>query len=241
MLQSADRGVAGALKTRLGNVIEAYPPGQWATFLTNHDQNRIMSQLNGNVAEAKVAAAYLLTLPGVPFIYYGEEIGMLGVKPDEDIRLPMQWSDDANAGFTTGEPWRELNVDYETVSVAAQLDDPDSLFSTYRALIHIRNSNAALRRGDLTLLESGHSKVVAYLRQFEAESVLVVLNIDDEPVSDYALSLVESQLPSIVTLVLLLGDGELSEIALNENGGFNDYVPLSELPAQSVTIIQLSD
>src|SRR5574341_710677 len=86
--------------------LSLFQPGQFATFLTNHDQDRAMSVLNDNVDTAKNAAFLLLTSPGVPFVYYGEEIGMLGKKPDEDIRRPLQWSDDANAGFTTGNPWR---------------------------------------------------------------------------------------------------------------------------------------
>ena len=82
----------------------AFKPVQFATFLSNHDQNRVMSQLAGKVEKARVAAAMLLTAPGVPFIYYGEEIGMVGLEADEEQRTPMQWSGGANAGFTTGRP-----------------------------------------------------------------------------------------------------------------------------------------
>ena len=64
-----------------------------------------MSVFHGSMEKGKLAAVLLLTSPGTPYIYYGEEIGMQGEKPDEDIRLPMQWSADANAGFTTGTPW----------------------------------------------------------------------------------------------------------------------------------------
>ena len=69
-----------------------------------------MSDLRGERrTRRKVAADLLLTQPGVPFIYYGEEIGMSGVKPDERIRTPMQWdSTDATGGFTTGTPWEPL-------------------------------------------------------------------------------------------------------------------------------------
>ena len=73
---------AGALASSLAEVAEAYPRGSLATFLTNHDQNRIASQVNGNAASLRLAATLLLTGPGVPFIYYGEELGMTGTKPD---------------------------------------------------------------------------------------------------------------------------------------------------------------
>ncbi len=78
------------------------PDHQYATFLTNHDQNRVMSQLGGDVNKAKLAAFLLLTSPGTPFIYYGEEIGMQGKKPDENIRLPMQWTSDAECRLHHG-------------------------------------------------------------------------------------------------------------------------------------------
>ena len=73
-------------------VLESYPPHQYATFLTNHDQSRVMSELRRRDDRAKTAASLLLTGPGVPFLYYGEEIGQAGHKPDENIRTPMQWN-----------------------------------------------------------------------------------------------------------------------------------------------------
>ena len=110
----------------------AIPYAQFASFLTNHDQARVMTLLGDDVQKAKVAASLLLTTPGVPFIYYGEEIGMLGKKPDELIRTPMQWSAEANSGFTSGTPWEALNDDYAKKNAAAQLKDPASLLAHYR-------------------------------------------------------------------------------------------------------------
>ncbi|HKJ40139.1 MAG TPA: alpha-amylase family glycosyl hydrolase, partial [Anaerolineales bacterium] len=100
----SNTGINSAWKFTLNDIED----GGYATFLTNHDQNRVMSVLNGNDEKAKLASFMLLTSPGTPFIYYGEEIGMQGRKPDEDIRLPMQWNTDLNAGFSTGNPWRAL-------------------------------------------------------------------------------------------------------------------------------------
>ncbi len=82
-------GRAAPLTTAFGDTIADWPPNQSATFLTNHDQDRIMSQLRGDLPSAKLAAFLLLTSPGVPFLYYGEEIGMLGTQarradPDAD-------------------------------------------------------------------------------------------------------------------------------------------------------------
>ena len=241
MVRTAAFRTSSGLLNQLEIVLESYPPGQYATFLTNHDQDRVMSQVRGEVGNAKVAAMMLLTLPGVPFIYYGEEIGMTGVKPDEDIRRPMQWSAEDDAGFTEGDPWRALDASYATANVAAETDDPNSLLSTYRDLIHARNSSPAMLRGDFTPVESSERKVIAFLRQYETETVLVLLNIDDMPVTNYTLTLASSSMNQITTPELLLGTGDLTAPELNEAGGFADYVPLRELPAESATIIRLTE
>jgi len=115
MINTARGPLASAVGQRTAQMVADFPAGQYATFLANHDQNRLMSQLLGDEAQAKLAATLLLTSPGVPFLYYGEEIGMLGTKPDEDIRRPMQWSKNLlNAGFTNGIPWRLPEGDYRT-------------------------------------------------------------------------------------------------------------------------------
>jgi glycosidase len=85
MLNAANNGNAVSLRNHLNVVYEGFPHLQWGSFLTNHDQNRVMDVLGGNIAKAKVAASLLLTIPGIPYLYYGEEIGMYGQKPDEDI------------------------------------------------------------------------------------------------------------------------------------------------------------
>ncbi len=140
-----------------------------------------MSQLGGDVARERVAAGAMLMLPGMPFVYYGEEIGMLGTKPDETIRNPMQWSAAANGGFTTGSPWEALQPDWRTKNVALQDDDSTSLLNHYRRLIHLRNSHQALRSGSLTMLATGDTTgtIAAWLRESEREAFLVVVNFGD--------------------------------------------------------------
>ena len=240
LLRSASFGTTSSTLNALELVLESYPQNQYATFLSNHDQDRVMSVLRGDVGDAKAAAVILLTLPGVPFLYYGEEIGMVGDSEDPERRTPMQWSDAANGGFTTGEPWADLKDDFETVNVAAQFDDETSLLSTYRDLIHVRNASPAVQRGTYALVESTERRVIASIREYEGEIVLVLANIDDEPVTDYALTLAASGLTEVTAPELLLGIGEITLPDLNAEGGFADYTPVPELPAQSATIIRLS-
>ncbi|GAB4522463.1 MAG: alpha-amylase family glycosyl hydrolase [Anaerolineae bacterium] len=245
LIRAGGFGLPNAVRTAVEDVMAAYPAGQYATFLANHDQNRTLSQLNGNVTGAKIAATVQLLLPGVPFIYYGEEIGMVGVKPDEDIRTPFQWSAAEDAGFTTGTPWRAVNADYTTVNVAAQAEDPNSLLNTYRTLIHLRNSTPALQYGDLVWVESTERKLLTFLRTTDEETVLVVYNMDDRAVTDYTLALASSGLGEVGEAELLLGAGEVSASqvsapTLNGDGGFSDYVPLPELAPETAYVIRLN-
>ncbi|MCL4262131.1 MAG: DUF3459 domain-containing protein [Anaerolineae bacterium] len=241
ILTSAKRGTGTAVAQTMGNIVESYPPGQYATFLANHDQNRVMSQLIGDEGKARVSASVLLTSPGVPFIYYGEEIGMTGTKPDEDIRRPMQWtSDDIKVGFTAGSPWRSPARDYENRSVALQVDDPDSLFNHYRQLIHLRNTHEALRGGDWLEVESDPAWVYAFLRTTANETLLVVINMSDEAIAEYTLHLESGPLAADATAVLLFGEGDVTSPTVNTSGGFTNYVPLAELPPFSTFVIDLT-
>jgi len=239
-LESAWRGNNRALVQAQEEVLQAYPKGRYATFLTNHDQNRVMTQVRNDVAAAKVAATLLLTSPSVPFIYYGEEVGMRGAKPDERIRTPMQWDTSESAGFTTGTPWEELASNHQVFNVAVQNDDPDSLLNHYRALIHLRQDHPALRVGDMLLVESDAFQVYSFLRHGAGETILVVVNLSDEPVSDYQLALKSGPLVSVPGATLLLGEGQPVAPAPNAAGGFDAYVPLPTLAPQSSTVIQLT-
>jgi glycosidase len=154
-----------------------YPSGRWSPFLTNHDQPRVMTVL-GDEAKARVAASAMLMLPGTPFVYYGEEIGMVGPKPDELIRTPMQWSSEANGGFTMGTPWEPLQPDWKTKNVAAQDSSRQSVLNHYRKLIQLRNAHPALNSGRLTLLKTDDTTgtIVSWLRSSGDETFLIVVN-----------------------------------------------------------------
>ncbi len=210
-----------------------------APFLTNHDQDRVMSELRGDVNKAKVAASLLLTSPGTPFLYYGEEIGMQGRKPDENIRLPMQWSDAENAGFTTGKPWRAPNSDYAQTNITAQTDDPASLLSHYRALIQLRNAHPALRVGNYLPVQTDADRLFASLRVSEDEAVLILINTGEEAISNFTLKVTETSLAAgEYTLTNLLGVPLNLELPIGDKGGFNVKSDV-EIPAYQTIILEL--
>lgn len=210
------------------------PFQRWAPFLTNHDQNRAMAEFGGDMGKAKVAATALLTLPGMPFVYYGEEIGMTGVKPDERLRTPMQWSAAATVGFTRGTPWEAPQANAATVNVITQANDPASLLNHYRRLIHLHVSHPALATGSFTPLNTSNSSVAAFLRQTENETLLVVINFDPSASNDLTLTLDASTLaPGTYQLTTLLGNDQGSPLTVGENGSISAYRPLGTLAART--------
>ena len=228
IVSAADTGVGGSMPLVVAGIDDRLPDQRWAPFLRNHDQTRTMTELNGDVAEAKMAATALLTMPGLPFVYYGEEIGMTGDKPDELIRTPMQWAGDANGGFTTGTPWEPLQPDLATANVAVQEGDPASLLNHYRRLINPHTNHPALARGDFVPLQTGNSSVAAFLRTSEEERVLVVLNFGKEVAVEVALAAEASGLaPGTYNLTPLLGDATAAPMTVAAGGTIAGYAPLA--------------
>ncbi len=150
-----------------------------ATFLKNHDQNRILSELDGNQNKARVAAGILFTLPGTPYVYYGEEIGMLGVKPDEYIREPFIW--DVDAKDQTQTRWEEpkYSNDQTVVPFVRQKEDPASLYNFYKKFIHYRNSSKVLTYGNIDTTPLKITEVVSFIREKDGDKRLVLHNVSD--------------------------------------------------------------
>jgi len=238
ILNGLNSGSAADLANQMIDVVSSYPFLQWGNILGNHDTNRIMSQFNNDMAKTRAATTLLFTLPGIPYIYYGDEIGMTGIKPDENLRTPMQWTGEAKAGFTTGNPWRAINSDYPTKNVAAQQADPESLWHHYHSLITLRNTQDALSKGTYLPVATSNSAVLAFIRQFEDENILVVENMGNSATDGLTLSLNNGGIaPGEMFIDELLG-GTPQGMTINSNGGFTDY-EMPSIPAKGYRVYKI--
>lgn len=177
IITAVKNGTPATLISRLkGAIQQGYPFLQYGTFLTNHDQQRIFAQLGNNIGKAKLAASLLLTIPGVPFIYYGEEIGMSNpaTSDDRDKRTPLQWTGGTNAGFTTGTPWKGIPSSYVVYNIEKMSSDSTSLLNWYKKLIRIRKNNSALRRGRYFYLNSSSSSIYASARYVSITGEVII-------------------------------------------------------------------
>jgi alpha-amylase len=228
-----------ALKAKMNQLLNVYPERQYGVFLSNHDQNRAIESLSLDVEKAKLAAAIMLTLPGVPYLYYGEEIGMRGVKPDEDIRLPMQWSDEANAGFTSGLPWRQPNGDYPISNVAALQQDPNSIWNYYRRLIQIRNNKLALRQGGYYPLDATAAQFFSFMILNGNDAIIAVHNVSGSS-AQATLSGTTRMLAGTYKATDLLTGASLGTITVSADGKLVT-ANLGEMAGYSSKIIHLTD
>jgi glycosidase len=229
-VSSLDQGDPTAIRAKQSFFQGVYPDGQYGTFLALQDHNRIISQLRDSLPKARLAATLLLTSPGVPFVFYGEEIGMRGKKPDLYIRRPMQWANKLRAGFSAGRPWVDVDLNYDVVNVDTESADPNSLLSHYRRLIRLRLDYEALRSGDWIPLNASNSEVYAYLRHADKADVLVLLNFAEEAVDVCELSVQESPIPAGDHKPSdMLGNESVAPLIVDAAGGFSSYVPLPSL------------
>ena len=154
-------------------------------------RRRLAPLLDNDRRKIELANSILFTLPGSPTIYYGDEVGMgdnIWLEDRDGVRTPMQWSDEKNAGFSTAHPSRLYSpvIDdevfgYQKVNVRAQRNDPSSLFHTMRKMISTRKKYKSFGREDRQFLHPDNAAVLAYIRQHEDESILVVNNLSSSP------------------------------------------------------------
>lgn len=161
---------------------------------SNHDQSRIVTRMGGE-AQARVVALMQLTLPGLPTVYYGDELGLpdTPIKPDEirdlsalssgDLnvgrdpeRTPMQWHKGQYAGFSDVKPWLPLGSHVSKQNVETQLHEPDSFLSLYRRLLKLRARHDILRNGTFEAFGELEADVFMYSRWLGDQHVFVALN-----------------------------------------------------------------
>jgi glycosidase len=156
-------------------------------------------------------------MPGAPFLYYGEELGLPNgtANNDEAKRTPMPWDDTAGGGFTTGTPWYSFSQGPRAgISVAAQASAPGSLLSRYRALIRARHASEAMSLGGLKLLSptQGSQAMLSFVRTLGEERVLVVHNV-----TDFTASAGPFDLPGS-TAEVLFADSNVSTLSKTAGG-----------------------
>jgi len=240
LLAAVKRGTAGGLLSGYLRLQDTLPQYRWSPFLSNHDGTRSMTALGGDVGRAKLAATLLLTLPGLPFIYYGEEIGMTGDKPDPRLRTPMQWDPRPGAAFTTGTPWESLQSDSFATTVAGEDVDVGSLLSLYRRLIHLRRQNEALATGSLVPLSASSPQVAAYVRRAGARSALVVANLGDAAASGVTLESVDRALPPGRYVPRnLVGGANGATLTVGRDGRIRGYVPAAAIAPRETLVLSL--
>lgn len=159
----------------------------------NHDQHRMVSRLGEE--QARVIALMQLGLPGLPVVYYGDELGMANgaIKPEEEQdplnrikpglgqgrdpeRTPMQWGSSENAGFSDAKPWLPVAASYHTHNVTHELAETDSYFNLYRRLLRLRDAYDVFHLGDYESSTDTHPDIYAFGRRHGDQHVFVVLN-----------------------------------------------------------------
>jgi len=154
-------------------------------------RRRLAPLLENDIGRIKLMKSLLLSMPGSPILYYGDEIGMgdnIYLGDRDGVRTPMQWRPERNAGFSRADPQRlylqpimDPVYGYQAVNVESQMRDPSSLLQWTRRMLEVRRGFQAFGRGRLTFLKPGNRKILAYLREYEDETILCVANLARNP------------------------------------------------------------
>ena len=202
---------ATALETADSTYFAIHPDYIDAPFLSNHDVGRIAGFVNRDENKTKLAGAMNILMSGSCFIYYGEEIGMIGSGNDPSKRAPMYWNPERNNGTTNPPPECELPEEYPFGSLEEQEQDDTSIYNYYRQAIAIRNSIPAIARGRTTEEKQLNRGCISAMRKScELGECILLMNISPESatvdLSDYS---------SWTLAAKLSADG--GEIALTDN------------------------
>jgi len=150
-------------------------------------RRRLAPLLENDMERIKLMNCLLLSMPGTPVLYYGDEIGMgdnIFLGDRDGVRTPMQWASDRNGGFSRADtqrlylpPIQDPIYGFEAVNVEAQSREPSSLLAWTKRLLAVRSSTKSFGRGSFTMLHPGNRKVLAYVREYEDDVILCVANV----------------------------------------------------------------
>src|SRR6202041_1963525 len=154
-------------------------------------RRRLAPLLQGDRRRVELMNSLLLSMPGTPVIYYGDEIGMgdnIHLGDRNGVRTPMQWTPDRNGGFSRADPAAlvlpaimDPLYGFESVNVEAQSRDPHSLLNWMRRMLGVRGQHRAFGRGRLRFLYPKNRKILTYLREHDDETILCVANLARSP------------------------------------------------------------
>jgi len=161
-------------------MLERSPNAIDAPFLSNHDNDRSIDYFSDN-SEAKLAASVYLLMPGNPFIYYGEEIGMTGKGRDENKRQPLVWSVKDKTGIASPAIGTEQTQNL-SAGVKEQLTDPDSLLYHYRNILKIKSEYPEIARGKIKAIDTGVKEICLYSLEYKGSVVYIIHNFSDESI-----------------------------------------------------------
>lgn len=181
-------------------------------------RRRLAPLMGNNRRKIELLNSLLLSLPGTPIIYYGDELGMgdnIYLGDRNGVRTPMQWNANRNSGFSNAGPQQlylplvaDYEYHYETINVETQQNNPNSLLAWMKRLIALRQQSPPLEHGALEMLQPNNAKVLAFIRRSGEERVLVVANLSRFPqYAELDLASLEGFMP-----VELFGQGEFPRI-----------------------------
>lgn len=224
-------GNATAIKAAFQTAQDTYPPGaQDALVIGSHDVARAYTVAQGDETRAQRAALIQMTMPGSPFIYYGEELGLHPgtqkvVDSRDFARTPMLWDSSPEHGFTSGKPWIAFGADADKTNLAVEKADPGSVYNWYKKLLALRRGRAVWGTGQLRLLDTDTSAVLAYVRQDAQLEYLVAVNMTSD---SQKATIADAKLPGSGKLVW--GAGKL---------GVNGDAASVEIPGSTGAIFQI--
>ncbi len=199
------------------------PPGsQEGLVIGSHDVPRAYQVASGKESRHRRAALIQFTMPGSPFIYYGEE---LGLRPGEDevvdfrdsARTPMLWNGEPGHGFTNATPWLDFGAEAAITHLETERADPESMYAYYQELITLRRGREAFSTGALKLLDTDTTSLLVYTRSSSDEAYLVAVNLHEDDAQTTTIA--GEDFPSNVPL--LFGEAKLS----GSKGGLKLVVP----------------